>query len=89
MGSSSSNANATAEQVCSVSNPCTSRQVPDSAYHRLFAAGIAILAIVIMVLVWFTGLVFQIINFILAFLVLALGVLIVILPIKCKKCECA
>lgn len=65
------------------------KQVPDSTYHRLFAAGIAILAIVIMVLVWFTGLIFQIINFILAFLIFALGVLIVILPIRCKKCECA
>jgi hypothetical protein len=65
------------------------KQVPDSTYHRLFAAGIAILAIVIMVLVWFTGLIFQIINFIIAFLVFALGVLIVILPIKCGPCKCS
>ena len=64
------------------------KQIPDTTYHRLFAAAIAILAIVIMVLVWFSGLIFQIINFIIAFLLLALGVLIVIFPIKCKKCEC-
>lgn len=64
------------------------KQVSDSTYHRLFAAAIAILAIVIMVLVWFTGQIFQIINFILAFLVFALGVIIAILPIKCKPCTC-
>lgn len=64
------------------------KQVPDSAYHRLFAAAIAILAIVVMVLVWFTGLVFQIVNFILAFLIFALGVIIAILPIRCKPCSC-
>jgi len=64
------------------------KQVPDSTYHRLFAAAIAIFAIVIMVLVWFTGQIFQIINFILAFLVFALGVIIAILPIKCKACTC-
>lgn len=64
------------------------KQVADSMYHRLFAAAIAIMAIVIMVLVWFTGLIFQIVNFIVAFLIFALGVIIAILPIRCRPCEC-
>lgn len=65
------------------------KQVPYATYHRLFAAAIAILSIVIVVLIWFTGLLFQIINFIVAFLILALGVIIVILPIECGPCKCS
>jgi len=64
------------------------KQVADTTYHRLFALGIGILAIVVMVLVWFTGILFQIVIFIMAFLIFALGVLIAILPIECKRCKC-
>ena len=65
------------------------KQVPNATYHRLFAAAIAILSIIIMILIWFTGLLFQIINFILAFLVFSLGVIIAILPIECGPCKCS
>jgi hypothetical protein len=64
------------------------KQRPDSTYHRLFAAAIAIIAIVVMVLVWFAGLVFQVVNFVLAFLIFALGIIIAMLPIKCVPCSC-
>jgi hypothetical protein len=64
------------------------KQVADATYHRMFAVAIVLISIVIMVLIWFTGLVFQIVNFVLAFLTLALGALIFLIPIKCKKCSC-
>lgn len=65
------------------------KQVPYATYHRIFAAAIAVLSIVIIILVWFTGLLFQIINVILAFLVFALGLMIAILPIECGPCKCS
>jgi len=68
---------------------CTNcKLVADNKYHRLFLLGICLLAIVLMVLVWFTGLVFQIVGFILAFLILALGALSAALPVNCIPCSC-
>lgn len=71
------------------SDPCKGcKQVAQTTIHRALALLIILLSIVIMVMVWFTGLVFQVVNFIVAFLILGIGIVSVIMPIQCKPCKC-
>jgi peptidoglycan/LPS O-acetylase OafA/YrhL len=65
------------------------KQVAETTLLRFFALAITLMAIVLMVLVWMGGLVFQIVNFILAFLMFGLGVLAAIWPVKCVRCPCS
>jgi Flp pilus assembly protein TadB len=65
------------------------KQVPDNGYHRAALAAMALLAIVIAILVWFVDIVYQVTNFVLAIVIIALAAFSFLMPVKCKRCTCA
>lgn len=65
------------------------KQIADTTLSRFFSLAITLMGLVLMVLIWFSGLVFQIVNFILAFLIFGLAILSAIWPIHCVRCPCS